>query len=856
MAIEFLESRRLLANGLDPTFGVGGIVMPQTDTGAATIDAMTAQGDSTFAALGHTSASNPQYLFLYDAATGETRTAHITDPRLANLVGEDPSHVGRGTGRFLAHQSTGKLILGGYTDASYIVARFNTDGTLDASFGSAGVATLPRPRAATTDPTLLNMAVRHDDRIVLMAVQYVKNNSDGLANLVAMRLTADGALDKSYDSDGVAMSPDSTQSFTLTPVAAALEGDGKIITAGENELVVDLNEHYVARYNADLTIDSSFGVNGVRGLLIGGVTPGGSNGGDLTDLAIQRDDKIIVGGRWSGGSELCRFNTDGSPDASFGESGVVQLGEETPPIAELATILPEAAGKMTVLLNNSELVRLHADGSLDSSFGTGGVSSLAPLAGVQAGLMSAVELGDGRIAVGAGDSVALAAPRQKLGLGANGTLFVTGTTSADTISITVVGTTVHAVRNGTEQTFPLANVKRIDIASDAGNDTISVSAPLPTSIQGEAGDDSITVTAPASGVGDLVSIYGGDGNDTLIGSAANDLIDAGAGDDSINAGAGDDKVTDSGGQLHVLLGAGNDSFSGNNAGPETRYIDAGDGNDFILTEGNGSQGPATIIAGAGDDRILASGTVAAIDAGDGNDTLSSGFASGTVLGGAGDDIISSPVGSVSISGGAGNDRIAAAGRTGETPTILGEDGQDTIYGGDENDSIIGGANKDIIRAGGGNDTIRGYGGNDQIFGQGGDDLIFGCAGNDRIDGGDGIDTIGGSDGDDSISGGANKDIIHGGSGNDTVHGDGGNDQIFGEAGDDSLSGNAGNDRIDGGDGNDSLWGDSGSNTLSGNAGDDMFWARNSTPDTLDGGTGTNRGSFDELLDTVTSVVPA
>ena len=845
LILEPLESRRLLASGLDPTFGVGGISTPQSDSGSVTVDALVLQSGAAFVVLGHTSASDPLYLFRYEPASGQIQTTHVTDARLANLKGLDPTNVPARGQRFLARQSSGKIILAGRTDSSYVVARFNTDGTLDSSFASNGVATIARPRAATTEAILLNACVSSDDKITLIARQAASGVHGGPANLVVLRLTAAGALDSSYGTNGMAMTPDSTETFDLWPSRAALAGDGKIITAGDTDSGHPIFQ-FVARYNADLSIDSTFGDNGVAAV------PRVQNSGQLMALALAPDGKILV----AGVAELSRYNADGSPDVTFDSDGLVELETAAPPLSGVGQILPDAGGKVTVLFDSANygtytdpvrLARFNANGSLDATFGTGGQSSLAPVMGVDHNL-SAVQLDDGRIALINGELVALSGQRLDFDLGPNGTLFVTGTTAADTISITVDGSTLHAVRNGVEQTWPLAQVSRIDVLADAGNDVILVSASLPALIDAQGGDDSVTLAgAPAA------SVSAGDGNDTVIGSAAADIIDGGAGDDSIDAGAGNDSVTDNSGKDSIILGDGNDSFEGRDTGSAAKFIDGGAGDDHLVAY---SPGAITMVGGTGNDRLSSGGNATTrIDAGDGNDVITTGLIAGTILCGNGDDTVSSGTGSVLIVGGDGNDLLKAH-TDGGSATIYGDDGFDSIFASGGDDLIIGGANKDSIRAGGGNDTIRGFGGHDHILGQDGNDLICAAAGNDQIDAGAGLDTIYGSDGDDSIFGGANKDVIYAGNGNDTVRGYGGNDKIFGQGGEDSLWGNAGNDRLDGGDGNDFLSGGAGSNRLFGNAGDDLFQADNSTPDILDGGDGVNRGAFDDLLDTVTAVVPA
>lgn len=130
LPLEPLESRRLLSGGLDPTFGVGGIVAPQTDAGAAYIDAILPLGGTAFVALGYTEAANPLYLFRFDPATGRSQTVHINDARLASVHVPDPTSQPRHDALFLACQSSGKIILAWLSDTSYDVARFIVEGTL------------------------------------------------------------------------------------------------------------------------------------------------------------------------------------------------------------------------------------------------------------------------------------------------------------------------------------------------------------------------------------------------------------------------------------------------------------------------------------------------------------------------------------------------------------------------------------------------------------------------------------------------------------------------------------------------------------------------------------------------------
>jgi len=90
--------------------------------------------------------------------------------------------------------------------------------------------------------------------------------------------------------------------------AMAVQPDGKIVVAGVPLLT---------RYNSDGTLDTSFGTNGI-------VTNSGLAGG--SDLVIQPDGKILVvgggGGRPNTSFHVARFNSNGSPDTSFGTNGI------------------------------------------------------------------------------------------------------------------------------------------------------------------------------------------------------------------------------------------------------------------------------------------------------------------------------------------------------------------------------------------------------------------------------------------------------------------------------------------------------------------------------------------------------
>ena len=167
---------------------------------------------------------------------------------------------------------------------------------------------------------------------------------------------------------------------------------------------------------------------------------------------------------------------------------------------------------------------------------------------------------------------------------------------------------------------------------------------------------------------------------------------------------------------------------------------------------------------------------------------------------------------------------------GQTPTIVGTDGDDTLVGTSGRDIIVGLGGDDIIRGLGGNDLVCGGFGADTIHGGFGDDNLFGNAGPDTILGNAGADFIHGGFGVDELQGGAGPDEIMGSRNADTIYGNAGEDTLYGGRGHDTLVGGLHGDVINGGNGNDTLLGGQGADILRPGSG----------ADTSDGGLGVDR----------------
>ena len=280
------------------------------------------------------------------------------------------THLGLGDyGNSVAIQSDGKIYVAGSTfsqQSNFDIAliRYNVDGTLDATFNGNGsaIANLggrDKGFAAQLQP---------DGKIL------VAGSSD--SDVALIRYNPDGSLDSSFGEGGYVTTP-TRSNFEDFKNEIVLQSDGKILVGGE---MGDSTTTYwvfgVVRYNANGSIDSSFGKDGIVTTDIG-LSGSSVNPGDC--ITIQSDGKILVAGTGSSQSGnhfgIVRYNADGSLDLSFGIGGkvVADIGQSS-----AKDIVVDSSGKIVLVGWGTEstssksgivLARFNSDGSLDYSFG-------------------------------------------------------------------------------------------------------------------------------------------------------------------------------------------------------------------------------------------------------------------------------------------------------------------------------------------------------------------------------------------------------------------------------------------------------------------------------------------------------
>ena len=222
------------------------------------------------------------------------------------------------------------------------------------------------------------------------------------SDFILVRYNSDGTPDPGFGGG----SPVTTDFFGGDdfPAALALQSDGKIVAAGAAGGGIGGFDFALARYNSDGSPDATFGIGGK-------VTTDFLEGLDSAhSIVVQGDGKIVAAGLANekfgdGYFALARYNSDGGPDASFGFGGMVTTGFSGGfgEIGEMALQCDGkivAAGIVTVAGTwDGGLVRYNSDGSVDAGFGNGG-TIITDFLGDDDFIVSTAIQSDGKILIG------------------------------------------------------------------------------------------------------------------------------------------------------------------------------------------------------------------------------------------------------------------------------------------------------------------------------------------------------------------------------------------------------------------------------------------------------------------------
>ncbi|WP_298223884.1 T9SS type A sorting domain-containing protein [Flavobacterium sp.] len=366
---------------LDTTFGTDGTVITDFGFGYNYVTAIALQPDGKVIVAG--TSYNNQFAIARYTSSGYLDTTFDGDGKVITSLGSGLKSYTQ----YVSVQADGKIIVAGLSypsippqEFSFSIAKYNPNGSLDTSFDSDGIVNNTFDDAAGTYINL-NTIVEQPDGKFLVTTE-TGNNFE----FVIRRYNASGSDDTSFGNNGKSalFIQDDNKALGI-----ALQQDQKIVVAGTSRSLASIEDVYefnVVRYSTNGVPDVSFNNDGII------ATKFDSSNDLSTKLLIQPNDKIITVGVkktypfGTAGKELIsisRTHTDGSLDSTFGTDGKVvsDLGQDYSKIKN-AVLQPD--GKILVSCetatfgnpNEYFLIRYNNNGSLDTTFGNNGKTTL------------------------------------------------------------------------------------------------------------------------------------------------------------------------------------------------------------------------------------------------------------------------------------------------------------------------------------------------------------------------------------------------------------------------------------------------------------------------------------------------
>jgi uncharacterized delta-60 repeat protein len=261
----------------------------------------------------------------------------------------------------VAIQADGKVVAVGFSSywpiggrTRFALARYTVRGRLDRSFGGDGKVLTDFARRGYSNANAV--AIQPDGKIIAAGGATI-SDQDYTEKFALARYNADGTLDRSFGNRGKVVTK--VGELFTEAIGVFVQPDGKLLVAGKGALI---------RYSADGKLDQSWGSGGIA---LDGVR-------HVSAAAIQRDRKLVAAGTGMGPHylkfSLARFLEDGSPDESFGRPGKLLADFGTKGVGYAVVV--RADGKIvvagTVGGRDFGLAGYRNNGRLDGSFGSGG----------------------------------------------------------------------------------------------------------------------------------------------------------------------------------------------------------------------------------------------------------------------------------------------------------------------------------------------------------------------------------------------------------------------------------------------------------------------------------------------------
>ena len=369
------------AGDLDPTFGSGGTVMTDINRSTDLAQAVALQADGKLVVVGQTYKNNDYSTEDFAVARYNTDgTLDTTFGRGGKVRTDFPGLAAVPSAVVI--QPDGKIVVAGgafplFTFlGNFELVRYNSNGSLDRSFGNGGIVTTNFPQGSYA----FDVALQPDGKIIAAGTVFVAFDPGESSNtdFALARYNADGTPDTTFGNGGQ-ISTDFV-GFEDDAFSVLIQSDGKIVAVGSANDPANFYDFAAVRYLSNGAIDTTFGVGGkVR------TDFGDQNFDRARSAALQADGKIVAAGfaiSQNGGVQnfaVARYTSNGILDTTFSGDGKTQIDFGN--CCQSATkVLLQSDGKIVVVGgSNGEsaeddflLARLNRRGTLDGTFGVGG----------------------------------------------------------------------------------------------------------------------------------------------------------------------------------------------------------------------------------------------------------------------------------------------------------------------------------------------------------------------------------------------------------------------------------------------------------------------------------------------------
>jgi uncharacterized delta-60 repeat protein len=301
-----------------------------------------------------------------------------------NAAGGNSEDVGKS----IYVDNKGRIYVTGFSvnsnrDGDMVIWRYNTDGSLDKTFGNKGIVVAHNAAGGNRNDVGESIYVDSNGKIYVTG--YSRNsNRDG--DMVLCRYNSDGSLDKTFGNKGIVVAHNAAGGNSLDGGNSVyVDSNGKIYVTGFSVNSNRDGDMVIWRYNTDGSLDKTFGN---KGIVVAHNAAGGNDWDEGNSIYVDSNGKIYVTGFSLNRSRnydmvIWRYNSDGSIDKTFGDAGVIVDHDATGGKGNDVgnSIYVDSNGRIYVTgfsINrngNRDMViwRYNSNGTLDNSFGNGGI---------------------------------------------------------------------------------------------------------------------------------------------------------------------------------------------------------------------------------------------------------------------------------------------------------------------------------------------------------------------------------------------------------------------------------------------------------------------------------------------------